>query len=106
MHYILEGKKAVPCDSEAWSAFRKEDRSKRLVAFNETSTHIVSTIFFGLDQQFYDGGPPLIFETGVLDKTAECELIDQDRYSTWEEAARGHKKMWAKYFNRSFHVVS
>lgn len=50
----------------------------------------VSTVWLGLDHSYGDG-PPLIFETmafcdGPLDQT-------QDRYSTREQARKGHDRM-------------
>lgn len=44
-HYILEGKKAVPCDLMTWArAFEKSDRS---IAKSEKGGVKVSTVFLG-----------------------------------------------------------
>jgi len=52
---------------------------------------VVSTVFLGLDHSVR--GPPQLFESmvfgGPLDGT-------QHRYSTWEEAERGHKHLLAE----------
>lgn len=53
----------------------------------------VSTVWLGLDYN-YGEGPPLIFETMVFKDGEEREL---ERYSTQEEALRGHKKLLKKY---------
>jgi len=55
----------------------------------------VSTIFLGMDHQVIPSGKPLIFETmvkyGMGDNIAEGdEDYDIVRYSTLEEAIRGH----------------
>ena len=54
----------------------------------------VSTVFLGLDHAFSRVGPPLLFETMVFSKNEE---VDIDRYTTWEEADRGHTAMVMKY---------
>lgn len=50
---------------------------------------LISTVFLGLDHNFTQEGPPLIFETmifgGKLDQY-------QDRCSTWDEAIAMHAK--------------
>lgn len=47
----------------------------------------VSTIFLGIDHNYFSTGPPLLFETmvfgGPLDRY-------QRRYTTYEEALKGH----------------
>lgn len=48
----------------------------------------VSTVFLGLDHQFDDDGPPLLFETMIFGGKHDGY---QERYSTWEEAEAGHK---------------
>jgi hypothetical protein len=50
-----------------------------------TACH-VSTVFTGLDHQWRDGDP-LLFETMIFGGPLDQE---QDRYSTWEQAERGH----------------
>jgi len=50
---------------------------------------MVSTVFLGLDHR-WDSGPPLLFESmcfnGPLDEA-------QERYTTWEQAKKGHSEM-------------
>jgi hypothetical protein len=52
----------------------------------------VSTVWIGLDHQF-GNGPPLIFETMVFSKKGNWQELDRDRYSTQEDALKGHKRM-------------
>jgi hypothetical protein len=47
----------------------------------------VSTVWLGLDHNYSKTGPPLIFETMVFGEPYSEELY---RYSTEEEAMRGH----------------
>lgn len=59
----------------------------------------ISTVWLGLDHRMFSphqGLPPLIFETMVFPKEG-FEDLDMDRYSTEEEALRGHKKMMEKW---------
>ena len=55
----------------------------------------VSTVFLGLNHNYGDG-PPLIFETMVFSETGEGDL-DMERYSTEEQALKGHKEMVEKW---------
>jgi hypothetical protein len=48
----------------------------------------VSTVFLGIDHAWE--GPPLLFETMVFGGPLDEEM---ERYSTWEEAERGHAVM-------------
>lgn len=47
----------------------------------------VSTVFLGVDHNFF-GGPPLLFETMVFG--GKHDLVDA-RYTTWALADTGHK---------------
>lgn len=47
----------------------------------------VSTVFLGLDHRFYGEGPPIVFESMIFGPYGGNE---QMRYSTWEEAEKGH----------------
>jgi hypothetical protein len=56
-------------------------------------TFWVSTVFLGLDHNFFFNGPPLVFETMVFQHgfgAVDFEGLDQQRYSTWDEAVQGH----------------
>lgn len=85
-YYVLDGHEAVPCaDVLEWGrAFG--DTEKRRVAATEIGDIHVSTVFLGLDHSFGEG-PPMIFETMIFGGDHD---EDQWRYSTWEEAEKGH----------------
>ena len=89
-HYILEGKIPVPCDLMTWA--HGLENADRTVAKTKIGDVLISTVFLGLNHN-WGAGPPTLFETmafgGKLDQ--ECE-----RYSTWEEAERGHRRMVAR----------
>ena len=57
--------------------------------------YLISTIWLGLNHNFF-GGPPLIFETMIFDKTNDGrphEDIEMMRYATEKEALEGHEQM-------------
>jgi hypothetical protein len=66
----------------------------RVVAFTQITSHVqVSTVFLGIDHNFSDKGPPLLFETMVFggdNNEYQC------RWSTWDEAKRGHDEIVAE----------
>lgn len=86
--YILDGRKAVPIeDVILWANWF--DSADRHVAQNIIKGVKISTVFLGLDHSFGDG-EPLLFETMVFGGELDQ---DMDRYSTWDKAEEGHKKM-------------
>ena len=90
--YILdENHVPVECpDLMEWAKwFEAGDRK---VAKDMIGDSEVSTVFLGLDHQWGDG-PPMIFETMVFGGPLGQ---DQDRYSTWDDAIKGHKNMIEK----------
>jgi len=107
--YILKGKKVVTVkDVLVWGKWFQEN--DRRVAETTIGRYWVSTVFLGIDCNFSMRGKPLVFETMVFDRESkkkyklgekEIESIgeeaDVDRYSTWEEAETGHKKMVEKW---------
>jgi len=86
-HYILEGHKPVMCeDINEWGKwFAKADR---VLAQTKIGDIEISTVFLGLNHNYYKSDPPIVFETMVFGGPLDGE---QERYSTWEEAAIGHQ---------------
>ena len=86
-NYILKGKKVVV----------ETDLLKLGKAFETTDRHVdndkigkvsISTVFLGIDHNF-GVGKPLLFETMIFGGKHDQY---QERYTTWEEAEKGHKK--------------
>jgi len=50
----------------------------------------VSTVFLGLDHNWRDVGPPILWETLVFGGPLDGEM---DRYSSLADAVRGHQAM-------------
>lgn len=55
----------------------------------------ISTVFLGIDHNFSDEGPPVLFETMIFGMEDEV----QQRYSTWDEAVKGHEELKKEYEN-------
>jgi hypothetical protein len=88
--YILVDKKVIPVDDLfEWGRWLEEHQDERMVDKTTIGKARVSTVFLGLDHSF-GMGPPLLFETMVFGGKHDG---DMERYSTWEEAKAGHKKM-------------
>ena len=88
--YILKGKTPVAvADLHTWA--RWFERADRQVDFSIVGPAQISTVFLGLNHNFFNrAGPPILFETMVFGGPYDG---NQDRYSTWEEAERGHEAM-------------
>lgn len=89
MHYKLDGRRSVPCDSLVeWSMWMAE--GDRRVAGTWIDDVRISTVFLGLDHNHALGGDPLLFETMVF---VDGETHEMRRYFIWEEAEAGHAEM-------------
>lgn len=95
MYYNKEGKKIT---LREWGKLFEDWKYKRIGLDNLPNGYRVSTVWLGLDHSF-TGGEPLIFETMVFnDKLKEsAQDCDMERYSTLEQAIKGHKKMVKKW---------
>lgn len=90
--YKLVGRRPVPVkDPLEWA--RWFETGDRRVAHTSVGAISVSTVFLGLDHNFLGRGDPLLFETMVFGGPLNLE---QERYSTWEDAERGHAAMVAR----------
>lgn len=95
-----ENKNAVPCSFCEWIKGLEELHGKNTkhVAEDIIDGKWISTIWLGLDHNWCDNGPPLIFETMVFIENGSGQEIYCERYSTWQEAEEGHKHamQWVK----------
>lgn len=89
--YILRDHEPIACSNlMEWAKwFQTADR---IVAQTEVGRSKVSTVFLGLDHSF-GGKKPLLFETMIFEKKGKGQSCEMERYSTWDEAERGHKLM-------------
>lgn len=87
--YILDGHEVVECgDLMKWAEwFETADRHVAKTIIGDVK---ISTVFLGMSHSFGETGPPILFETMVFGGEYDEEM---ERYSTWDEAEAGHKKM-------------
>lgn len=98
---ILEGwydKKGNPIRSYDELTELSKDSNYKIVGRNKLKDgKIVSTVWLGLDHNRADSGNPLIFETMVFPSEDDFSDLDCERYSTEEEAIKGHEAMLRKW---------
>lgn len=95
-HYILIGQTPVEEPNLlVWAEWI--EHADRQVALTHLPSGIeISTIFLGLDHNYW-GGPPLLFETMTFHASDNIDHDSrQDRCSTWLEAEEMHKQMVKK----------
>lgn len=102
MYYILDGKTVVPTtDIKKWGEWFQENYNNRHVADTKKDNIRVSTVFLGVDHSL-GYGPLQVFETMVFGGEHDG---DMNRYSTWEEAEKGHNtvciQVWGDYSDNS-----
>jgi len=82
-----------------WAKEFKAIEDRRVAKDILSDGKMVSTVFLGLNHN-YGEGLPLIFETMVFASESDGEDLDMNRYSTEEEALKGHKKMVKKWTDK------
>jgi hypothetical protein len=103
-YYARDGK---PVTFEEWAQMLTPEG--RMVARTVVKTPtgrsvLVSTVWLGLDMNYYDDGPPLIFETMTFDSTPggdpDWTDLEVRRYSTQLQALTGHDEVvhWLQQF--------
>ena len=98
-YYKLTDKKEVVEVSmeEGIEQYAENGNRGRRVDLTEDENYQVSTVFLVMDHSFgIIDGPPLVFETMVFPLGSLNEQ-EMERYSTWEEAKEGHRKICEKW---------
>lgn len=90
--YVLRGHEPVEVEhAKDWAMMFEGDIDRRRVAETEVGDFWVSTVFLGVDHNFCEAGPPLLFETMVFRVSDGTPRTSSSwRYSTWEQAEAGH----------------
>ena len=91
-------KKGEAIDFMEWAKLLEDKDYKIIKQQVLTNGKFVSTVYLGLNHN-YGEGKPLIFETMVFPKKGDYQDLDTDRYSTLEEAKKGHQKLVEKWKN-------
>ena len=89
MYYNKQGKEI---DTKTWANLFEDNDYKIIKQDKLDNGKFVSTVWLGLDHSF-ESDIKLIFETMVF----HPDEIDVERYSTLEDAVKGHKKMVIKH---------
>lgn len=91
-YFVLdENNNVVPCSLLDWGKlYSEQGNDRRRVAKDDIDDKYISTVFLGLDHGGNTDSEPALFETMVFHKGIDIFCA---RYSTWEEAAEGHKKV-------------
>lgn len=100
LYWYLNGHMPVSTDNpDLWAEqFKGQNRS---VAQTSVDEYHVSTVFLGIDHNWFQTGPPVLFETMVFSEGENDPLaLWQARYCTWEEAEAGHQAIVYKLQNR------
>lgn len=71
----------------------EEHNNDRIVKQTHVGDIMISTVFLGLDYNFFDNGPPLLWETMLF--APDLPKIDQRqwRFSTKEQASLHHQEV-------------
>lgn len=82
-------------DRDSWGEwFQTADRR---IAFDQVGLAEVSTVFLGLDHNFWFEGAPILFETLVFAPGRDGERVGAEnsmrRYETKEQAIAGHEQV-------------
>lgn len=110
-HYILKGREIQNVDLLTWGRWMEEHHKERQIKRTELPNGVlISTVFLGLDYNFGDEGPPLLFESMAWDTTKKekymlagreresvGEDLAQERYATIDEAEKGHELLIETY---------
>lgn len=88
---LRDGEPVEEPDLLKWG--RWMEGTSRKVARDKLGEVVVSTVFLGLDHNWADDGPPILYETMVFGGPLNDE---QQRYHTREGALSGHAEMVAR----------
>jgi hypothetical protein len=86
---------------EEWGDIHLADK---IVAQEQVGDYFISTVWIGIDMNYSDEGPPLIFETMVFNRSPGSEVLGDEegcwRWATEEEAHTGHRMLVFAYRTR------
>ncbi|MGF6641802.1 hypothetical protein [Paraburkholderia sp. MM6662-R1] len=98
-HYILIDRQIREASLMEWARWyeltAKQDDGigDRRVASTHVSNIWVSTVFLGIDHNFFGDGPPILFETMCFIDDEMADPSQMLRYCTWDEAHAGHERI-------------
>lgn len=105
MYFRLRRKKAYPVAVQnvlKWGSFfghQNRTVSRKKIGKGKNRV-VISTVFLGIDHSHGFSKYPILFETMVF---GGLNNLYQQRYRTWNEAARGHRKI-CKMIMKDFNI--
>lgn len=88
--YILDGDTPVECDNLLkWGQWMENHNNRRVDLWEKNGVK-VSTVFLGLDHNWNDDGPPVLWETMVFGGDFDQH---QQRYTSAKDARDGHQEV-------------
>ncbi len=88
MLFILDGKEPVPVSSiKEWACWMEKLDNRIVKTEDLDELGGMSTLFMG----FPDPATGCFFETAWFD--TQVNVLDSQKYTTWDEALRGHQEM-------------
>lgn len=97
-YYDKEGKEI------SMEKFGELRRSREYKIIKQTTTPngvLISTVWIGMNLDFYDAVNPTIFESMVFPSEDNRAEIDMKKYSTEENALQGHEHLVKKWWDHS-----
>ena len=97
--YVLDADgQPLRCDDVlVWGDWMERSRDERMIARDRDEGSdgevVISTVFLGLDHNYYGEGPPILWETMVFNGPLNHEM---QRYWSREGALIGHQEMCEK----------
>ena len=89
-------KLGMPMELFEWAKKFEDINYKRIAQDVLVDGKLISTVWLGLNHRF-GKGKPLIFETMVFPNNKDFGELDMQKYSTAEEAKKGHARMVKKW---------
>lgn len=86
----------VPCDDdEKWSRWFNDINNRRIEETKLENGYVISTVFLGIDHNFWGRGFPVLYETMLFDpKGEEADCI---RATTELDSRLNHRKLIKKW---------
>lgn len=89
--YILKGREIVRVSFLEWADWFGRS-TERFIVSAAVGPLTVSTIFIGIDHNYLRTGPPLVFETAILEFDVDgAHVFEMWRYATYDEAEAGQR---------------
>ncbi len=92
-YYLNDDYSVRPCTLEEWMVqfIKMKEEKTHVMASDTVNSRLISTVFLGQNHSYF-GGEPILFET-IIFSNGLLQLDNHwDRYSSWEEAMKGHKE--------------